>query len=101
MSDFGTATLDVRGKSGFRPISQELVPKLTEFWNKLTLENEDGEEEPFNYVLDDTDTHLTIKEFRDGGTKDLVFSRRDGSTKTGIEDIWIPDDRAYKPSYIL
>ncbi|GHV92441.1 hypothetical protein AGMMS50268_29440 [Spirochaetia bacterium] len=35
MSDFGTATLDLRGKADFRPLFQEPVPKLTEFWNRL------------------------------------------------------------------
>jgi hypothetical protein len=36
MSNFGTATLDLNGKTDFRPLFQELVPKLTEFWNQLT-----------------------------------------------------------------
>jgi hypothetical protein len=35
MSDFGTATLDLDEKAGFRPLFQEPVPKLTEFWNRL------------------------------------------------------------------
>ena len=37
MSNFGTATLDLLEKVGFRPLFQELVPKPTGFWNKLTL----------------------------------------------------------------
>ncbi|GHT69065.1 hypothetical protein FACS1894110_17840 [Spirochaetia bacterium] len=39
MSDFGTATLDLRGKADFRPLFQEPVPKLTEFWNRLIHHN--------------------------------------------------------------
>ena len=35
MSNFGTATLDLLEKVGFRPLFQELVPKPTGFWNKL------------------------------------------------------------------
>jgi hypothetical protein len=35
MSNFGIATLDLNGKADFRPLCQELVPKLTEFWNQL------------------------------------------------------------------
>jgi hypothetical protein len=35
MSDFGTATLDLKGKSDFRPIFLRAGPKLTEFWNRL------------------------------------------------------------------
>jgi hypothetical protein len=32
--NFGTAVPDLRGKPGFRPISQEFIPKPTGFWNK-------------------------------------------------------------------
>jgi hypothetical protein len=31
MSDFGTVTLDLREKSGFKPIFPRAGPKLTEF----------------------------------------------------------------------
>jgi len=34
-SAFETATIDLREKAAFRRFFQELVPKLTEFWNKL------------------------------------------------------------------
>ena len=34
-SVFGTATLDLLEKAGFRPLFQKLVPKPTGFWNKL------------------------------------------------------------------
>jgi hypothetical protein len=37
ISVFGTATLDLFEKAGFSPLFQELVTKLTEFCNKLTL----------------------------------------------------------------
>jgi hypothetical protein len=33
---FGTATLDLREKRASDRFSQEPVPKLTEFWNRLT-----------------------------------------------------------------
>jgi hypothetical protein len=32
---FGTATLDLSGKAGLRPLFLKPVPKLTEFWNSL------------------------------------------------------------------
>jgi hypothetical protein len=32
---FGTATLDLSGKVGFRPLFLKPVSKLTEFWNWL------------------------------------------------------------------
>ena len=35
MSNFGTATLDLDEKAGFRPFFQQLGSKLTKFWNKL------------------------------------------------------------------
>jgi hypothetical protein len=38
MSDFGTATLDVKEKAGFRPLFRKPVPKPTEFWNWLNHE---------------------------------------------------------------
>ncbi|GHU90894.1 hypothetical protein FACS189476_11320 [Spirochaetia bacterium] len=41
MLDFGTATLDLNGKADFRSLFQELVPKLTEFWNQLDSPNLD------------------------------------------------------------
>jgi hypothetical protein len=33
MSDFGTATLNLREKAVILPLFPKLVPKLTEFWN--------------------------------------------------------------------
>jgi hypothetical protein len=38
MSDFGTATLDLKKKSDFRPIFLRAGPKLTEFWNWLNYQ---------------------------------------------------------------
>jgi hypothetical protein len=38
MSDFGTAALDLAEKADFRPLFPKPVPKLTEFWNRLTLQ---------------------------------------------------------------
>jgi len=35
MSNFGTASLDLNEKVPKRRFFKELVPKLTEFWNKL------------------------------------------------------------------
>jgi hypothetical protein len=35
MSDFGTATLDLREKSDIKPIFPRAGSKLTEFWNRL------------------------------------------------------------------
>jgi hypothetical protein len=32
---FGTATLDLIEKAGFRPLFRKPVPKPTEFWNRL------------------------------------------------------------------
>jgi hypothetical protein len=34
---FGTATLDLIEKAGFRPLFRKPVPKLTEFWNRLII----------------------------------------------------------------
>jgi hypothetical protein len=36
MSDFGTATLDLKEKSDFRLVFPRAGPKLTEFWNRLS-----------------------------------------------------------------
>jgi hypothetical protein len=36
-SVFGTATLDLSGKAGFRPLFRKPVPKPTEFWNRLKI----------------------------------------------------------------
>jgi hypothetical protein len=38
-SVFGTATLDLMEKAGFRPLFQEVVSKLTEFWNNLNRQS--------------------------------------------------------------
>jgi hypothetical protein len=37
-SVFGKASLDLYEKAGLRPLFPELFPKLTEFWEKLTLQ---------------------------------------------------------------
>jgi hypothetical protein len=37
MSNFGTATLNLDEKAGFRPLFRKPVSKLTEFWNRLTF----------------------------------------------------------------
>jgi hypothetical protein len=34
---FGTATLNLSGKAGFRPLFRKPVPKLTEFCNRLIM----------------------------------------------------------------
>jgi hypothetical protein len=38
-SVFGKATLDLLEKAGFRPLFRKPFPKLTEFWERLSLDH--------------------------------------------------------------
>ncbi|MDR2403824.1 MAG: InlB B-repeat-containing protein [Spirochaetaceae bacterium] len=54
----------------------------------IKLTDNNGYEKTYNYQL--AGNKLVVKKF--ANDNDMTFKRREGSKKTGIEDLWIPED---------